>query len=164
MSFHCRGIYTSKCARNQILKCWCYPCHISMSSIYLSHGIFCSYDLVMKILRDPVPSSLKKCYKSYLLSRTEWWCVTLTFPQALHLCIWGLTVGLVEGRGRRGGGQSLPQTGCQISLHLLNNQVTVDDIQVNISLIKLWTGTFSFLIQLNLLYLDWEWEAKLGHV
>lgn len=104
--------------------------------------------------------------ESYLLSRMEWWSVTLTLPQALHLWLWEMTVELMWCRveGRR---KSSAQTRSQISLHLLSNQVIFDHMQVNISVIKLWcvTGTFSFLTLTAELVVPWPgMRSQTGHV
>lgn len=55
-----------------------------------------------------------------------------------------------------GGGKAFPQTGSQMPLNLLNNQVIFFyNIQVNTSLMKLTTGTFSFLLLTTELVVLW---------
>lgn len=169
MPFPCHGIYTSKCARNEIWK-WCHSCHTGMCSVYLFHGVFCgrrgSYGPCHGNMKRPVPPFFNDWSESYLLSRMEWWSVTLTLPQALHLWLWEMTVELMWCRveGRR---KSSAQTRSQISLHLLSNQVIFDHMQVNISVIKLWcvTGTFSFLTPTAELVVPWPgMRSQTGHV
>lgn len=75
------------------------------------------------------------------------WCVTLKLSHAPHLWIWGLTAELIDAEWGWGEeGKAFPQTGSQMSLYLLNNQVIFLQYPGEYKLIKLWTGTFSFLL------------------
>lgn len=87
---------------------------------YLFHGICCersSYGPDHGDMKRPMLPSFKACCRIYLLSRTEWCCLTLTYLQAD--CP-SLDVG--TDCSADGGRKALPETRSQMPLNLLNNQ------------------------------------------
>lgn len=125
MPFCCHGIYTSKCARNQICKWRCHFYHTSRHCIYLFHVIFCgrssSMDLVTEIWRDSVPPFFKDWWELLFEQDGMVKCYSELAPGVTIELMWG---GFGEERDAgEGRGKALPQTRSQISLHLLSNQV-----------------------------------------
>lgn len=106
MPFCCHGIYTSKCARNQICKWRCHFCHTSRSCIYLFHVIFCgrssSMDLVTEIWRDSVPPFFKDWWELLFEPDGVVKCYSELAPGVTIELMWG---GFGEERGTQGRGE-----------------------------------------------------------